>query len=82
MSKLATDLGTAERAIILELLRDDHPAPWTRKEIKRAIYDIKGWVLDHALARLEADEVVTLAGKEVWLSLAVRHLEDLGMISI
>ncbi len=82
MSKQDADLETAERAIILQLLRDDHPVPWTRREIKREVYDIKGRVLDQALARLEADEVVTLAGKEVWVSLAVRHVEDLGMIAI
>jgi hypothetical protein len=82
MSKIATDHGVAERAIILLLLRDDHPAPWTRKEIRHECYDIKRWVIDQALTRLEGEGCVTLAGKEVWGSLCARRLDYLGLIAI
>lgn len=72
----------AERAVVLQVLRDDHSPRWTRGELKGEIYDIKGRAIDKALARLENEEVVVLSGKEVWASLCAHHLDRLGMISI
>jgi hypothetical protein len=80
MGKTATDHDTAERTIILHLL--DHPGPWTRKRLKREVYDIEGWVIDQALTRLESEGCVTLAGKEVWGSLCARRLDDLGLVGV
>ncbi len=41
MNKPPTDQGTAQRAIVLQVLRDDHEPRWTRAELRAEIYDIK-----------------------------------------
>ncbi len=51
--KWVDDPGVAERAIVLQVLRDDHHERWTRKELKREIYDIKGRTINKALKRLQ-----------------------------
>ncbi len=72
----------AERAIVLQVLRDDHAARWSRAELEREIYDIAPLVLSNALERLRQEGVVHLADELVWASRCALHLDALGMVSI
>jgi hypothetical protein len=75
------DAWRAQRAIIFQLLRDDHPERWTRQELEREIPDF-GPVIDDALARLEREGVAHLSDGAVWASRCARHLDTLEVITI
>jgi DNA-binding HxlR family transcriptional regulator len=76
------DEEIAERAIILQVLRDDHDERWSRAELEREIYDIEPLALGDALERLCQEGVVHLTGEQVWASRCALHLDALGMVSI
>jgi DNA-binding HxlR family transcriptional regulator len=65
-----------------EVLRDDRDERWTRKELKREIYGIKGRAINKALKRLQEEGVVDLDGEYVWPTRCAQHLDELGMVSI
>ena len=71
-----------ERAIVLQILRDDHEERWPRAELAREISDFEPAVLDEALARLERDGVLHREGSSVWAARAARRLDELELISI
>lgn len=77
-----TEDVVAQRAIVLQVLRPDHVEPWTRAELESEIYDIEPLAISDALALLDADGVVNVAGEEVRASRAARRLDALGMVSI
>jgi DNA-binding HxlR family transcriptional regulator len=77
-----TDPDGIERAIVLQVLRDDHHERWTRKELKRELRDVRRRSIDKALGRLEEEGVVELDGEYVWPSRCAQHLDALGMVSI
>lgn len=77
-----SDAWVAERAIVLQVLRYDHPARWTRAELTAEVYDIEPGAIRMALRRLERHGVVCLEGKEVWASKCALRLDMLGMVSI
>ncbi len=79
---LDDDPGIAERAIILQVLRDDHDRRWSRAELEREIYDIEPVVLGDALEHLRQEGVVHLSGALVWASRCALRLDELGMVSI
>jgi hypothetical protein len=72
----------AQRAAVLQVLRDDHAERWSRAELEREIYDIEPMAVSEALERLRQEGVVHLAGELVWASRAAIHLDELGMVSI
>ena len=72
----------AERAVILQVLRDDHDERWSRAELEREIYDIPPHDIADALERLRQEGVVHLSGELVWASRCALHLDQLGMVSI
>jgi hypothetical protein len=72
----------AERAIVLQVLRDDHDGRWTRAELEREIYDIEPAAIREALERLCGEGVVYISGQLVWASRCALHLDQLGMVSI
>lgn len=76
------DDEVAERAIVLQVLRDDHDDRWARAELEGEIYDIEPLVISEALERLREVGVVHLSGELVWASRCARRLDALGMISI
>jgi uncharacterized tellurite resistance protein B-like protein len=78
----ADDPRVAQRAIVLQVLRDDHHERWTRKELKHEIYDIKGRAINKALKRLEEEGVVDLDREYVWPTRCAQYLDELGMVSI
>jgi hypothetical protein len=72
----------AERAIVLQVLRDDRDERWARAELEGEIYDIEPLAISEALERLREEGVVHLSGETVWASRCARHLDALGMVSI
>jgi hypothetical protein len=76
------DLWMVERAIVLQILRDDHEERWARAELAREIPDFEPAVLDRALAHLERDGILHREEGSLWASLAARRLDELELISV
>ena len=73
----------AQRAIVLQVLRDDHPEPWTRTELKRQLSDFLPEEVEAAIEDLAAEGVLTVGDDEtVQASLCARTLDALGLVSI
>jgi DNA-binding HxlR family transcriptional regulator len=72
----------AERAIVLQVLRDDRPRRWTQAELEHAISDLDPQTVRSALATLEAEGVVVVDGEEVKASRAARHLDAIELVSV
>jgi hypothetical protein len=68
--------------IVLQVLRDDHPEPWTRREIKRKLADIDQDAVGVALERLHEQGVIRIIGNQIEASPCARHLDALGFICI
>jgi hypothetical protein len=80
---LWSDRRTAERAIALQVLRDDHEVRWTLAELQAAIEDLSPSALAEALDRMERHNIVVTCGeKNVVASRSALHLDALGMVSI
>lgn len=77
-----TEDVVAQRAIVLQVLRPDHAEPWTCAELESEIYDIEPFAISDALAVLDSDGVVHVAGEQVRASRAARRMDALGMVSI
>jgi hypothetical protein len=71
-----------ERAVVLQVLRDDHEWRWSRAELESKLADIEWDVLDMAVARLAATGVVHEENDVVWASEAVRRLDELELIGV
>ena len=78
----AGDLWMAQRAIVMQLLRDDHPVRWTRPELEAEIDDIEQQALLSALAILLIEDVIFLDDEAVWASKCARHLDALELLTI
>jgi DNA-binding HxlR family transcriptional regulator len=76
------DPWTVERAIVLQLLREDHEQRWTRAELTREIPDFEPAMLDEALTRLDREGVLHWRESSVWASRAARRLDELELISV
>lgn len=81
-----TQAGSAEhrrldRAIVLDLLEEDHDERWQRDELAAAVR-VERSVLDCALARLQAAGVAVCDGDEVRASSCARFIDALELISI
>ena len=79
---LPHDNRKVERAIVLQLLRDDHKQ-WSRAELQAKLNDIEPATLAHALERLEQQGVVVVRSADAILaSPCARHIDALGLIGI
>jgi DNA-binding HxlR family transcriptional regulator len=76
------DMWMVERAIVLQVLRDDHEERWAPAELAGEIPDFELAVLDEALARLEREGVLHRSEGSVWAARAARRLDELELISI
>jgi DNA-binding HxlR family transcriptional regulator len=76
------DLWMVERAIVLQVLRDDHEERWGRAELAREIPDFEPAVLEEGLTELERDGVLRREEHAVFASRAARRLDELELISI
>jgi DNA-binding Lrp family transcriptional regulator len=70
-----------ERAIVLQLLRDDREQRWSCEELGAEI-DAGAPAVEEAVRRLHDDGILCRAGQEVWASRAARRLDELGLIGI
>ena len=82
MANEGSKSGIAERAIVLQLLRDDHRDCWSRAELERELSDIAPLDISDALARLQTEGVVVLEGEQVRASGCARYLDALEVICI
>jgi hypothetical protein len=71
-----------QRAVVLQVLRDDHPERWPRAELERKIPDAQPAEVGDAIERLEQVRVVEVQGETVWATRCARHLDALELISI
>jgi hypothetical protein len=77
-----TDEEQIERALVLQVLRDDHPERWTRAELEAEVFDFDPLTVNEALTRLAAVGVVILDGERVRASACARRIDALELIAI
>jgi hypothetical protein len=77
-----SDPWTAERAIVLQVLREDKDPRWTLADLRAEAYDIDPSALGNALSRLKLHGIAVTCGEAVVASRAALHLDALGMVSI
>ncbi len=77
-----TDPDGIERAIVLQVLRDDHDERWSRTELEVELRDVEPQAVTDALESLRQEGALHLSGDLVWASRCARRLSDLGMVSI
>ncbi len=77
-----SDTYLEQRAIIHQLLRDDHTERWTAKQLQRALSDIIPETIKEALAELEEAGVAWRLDDYVGASRCARHLFSLDLIGI
>ena len=78
----AQKLWMAERAVVLQVLRDDHPERWTLEELTQEIEDMPAEIVGDAMRRLGGVGVVVLDKEECKASRAARRIDALELISI
>ncbi len=71
-----------ERAIVLQLLRDDHDEQWSRSELEAEASDAEPSALSSAIECLERHGVVLALDNRVLASRCARHLDALGLIGV
>ena len=71
-----------ERAIVLQVLRDDHDHRWSRSELETEIARVEPLDMSDALARLQESGIVYISRESVWASRATERLDELGLIAI
>lgn len=81
-SRLPSDPQIAERAIVLQLLRDDRDEQWSRAELEAELDNVEPLALSDAIAGLERHGVVVVQGEHVVASRCARQLDELGLIAI
>jgi Fe2+ or Zn2+ uptake regulation protein len=77
---------TLERAIVLQLLRDDHERTWSRAQLTIELQadgeEVDRAGIDEAVRRLEREGVLGATEQEVWASDAARRLDELELIGV
>jgi hypothetical protein len=68
--------------VVLQVLRDDHPQPWTLAEIEDELADVDPDAIAVALDRLAEQGVVVREDGRFAASPCARHLDDLGFVCI
>jgi hypothetical protein len=77
------DYRRVERAIVLQLLRDDHDERWSRTELQAELDGIAPSALAEALERLERHGVaLTPSADAIVASPCARRLDELELIGL
>jgi predicted transcriptional regulator len=76
------EMWRVERAIVLQLLRDDHAERWSLAELVEELSDRESEIVDEALVVMEREGVIDREGGWVSASRAARHLDELELIGI
>jgi hypothetical protein len=80
-SRVADGAGL-ERAIILQLLRDDHERMWSREQLSAELAVDRSEVIEEVLGRLEKEGVIGCTDQAIWASSAACRLDELGLIGV
>jgi hypothetical protein len=80
--RLSENQRLVERAIVLQLLRDDREERWTREQLAREIADLPPAALERALVRLRRDGVLCRDRSTAWAAGALRRLDELELIGV
>lgn len=72
----------AGRAIVLQVLRDDHEEWWTQTELLKEVDDIDPVIVNAELSRLAGEGAVLIDGERVKASPCARCLDALGLMAI
>jgi hypothetical protein len=72
----------AGRAIVLQVLRDDHDELWTRAELLKEMDDIDPAIVSAQLSRLAGEGAVSIDGERVKASPCARCMDALGLVAI
>jgi hypothetical protein len=80
--RLSHELRLAQRAIVTQLLRDDHDRSWTVAELRREVTGFTRYRFTQALDFLEGNQVITRDAHGVSASLCARALDELGLVGI
>jgi hypothetical protein len=82
----AADGTGLERAIVLQLLRDDRERMWSRAQLETELEadqsEVGREAVEEALRRLELEGVLGMSEDVAWASSAARRLDELGLISV
>jgi len=71
-----------QRAVALQLLRDDHEALWARSELDAELGDTGAQAIGCALASLQEAGVIELEGDSLSASRAAWRLDELALIGV
>ncbi len=75
-----------QRAIVLQLLRDDREPVWSRAQLRTELdagrSEVGEAAFEQALRRLEGEGVLGMSDQAAWASNAARALDELGLISV
>jgi hypothetical protein len=71
-----------QRALVLQLLRDDHDESWPRSELDAELGDIEEQAIACALASLQEAGVVELEGDSLSASPTAWRLDELALIGV
>ncbi len=72
----------AKRAILFQLLRDDHAECWERPELEEELSDLPSADFAAGLDRLREQRIAYLLKGHVWATCCARYLDSLGVVSI
>jgi hypothetical protein len=73
---------SAKRAIVLQLLRNDHSPEWSRAELQNEMSDIDARLVNDAIDALAQRGVAVRDGETVCASSAARCLDELELLTI
>jgi hypothetical protein len=79
---LSPDRRRSERAIVLQLLRDDHAQQWTRGELRGELRIASAALVDSLDDLEQHGVVVTAEDDRVLASSCARRLDELELIGI
>ena len=80
--RLTHELRLAQRAIVTQLLRDDHDRCWTVAELRREVTGFTRYRFTQALDFLQGNQVITRDARGVSASMCARALDELGLVGI
>ena len=82
----AAERTRLERAIVLQLLREDREPIWSRAQLRAELEadraELGQGAVEEALGRLEGAGVLIMSTEAAWAAKAVLRLDELGLIGI
>jgi hypothetical protein len=80
--RCAAEALVVQRAIVLQVLRDDHRQRWTERHLETALSDVAPEAAAQAVLDLEASGVLCRLDEFVGASRCARCLDSLGLIAM